>query len=127
MTSPFYSRTLLFTLPQEVNALSIFGNDKKYICSPRGECRLASFSYFYLVIVLPPVNIINLVGACLRTHRGRQAVQYVYEWKHLYHGWKVTTRQKYSQPASYICRHSATLASRSRQGACRPIKGLNFQ
>ena len=35
------------------------------------DCQLASFSYFYLVIVqLPPVNIINLVRMCLRTHIG---------------------------------------------------------
>ena len=34
------------------------------------DCQLASFSYFYVVIVLPTVNIINLVRTCLRTHIG---------------------------------------------------------
>ena len=31
-----------------VNAISIFGNDKKYICSPRGDCRLATTFLFVL-------------------------------------------------------------------------------
>ena len=36
---------------QAVNAISIFGNDKKGICSRRGECRLPTgHIYFYLVI-----------------------------------------------------------------------------
>ena len=37
------------------------------------DCQLASFSYFYLVIVFTAgqaVNIINLVRTCLRTHIG---------------------------------------------------------
>ena len=76
MTSPFYSRTLLFNtsplpLPiQVVNAISIFGNDKKVYLQSKGRMPTAnwplqSFSYFYLVIVLLPVNIVNLVR---RTH-----------------------------------------------------------
>ena len=63
MTSPFYSRTLLYsTLPssslpiQVVNAISIFGNGKiVYLqskgCMPTANWPLQSFSYFYLVIV----------------------------------------------------------------------------
>ena len=63
MTSPFYSRTLLYsTLPssslpiQVVNGISIFGNDKNSIFAvqgvhPTANCPLQCFSYFYLVIV----------------------------------------------------------------------------
>ena len=63
MTSPFYSRTLLYnTLPspslpiQVVNAISIFGNDKiVYLqskgCMPTANWPLQSFSCFYFVIV----------------------------------------------------------------------------
>ena len=58
MTSPFYSRTLLFTPPpslplQVVNVLSI-SEMIKSIFAVQGvnvDCQLASFSYFYLVIV----------------------------------------------------------------------------
>ena len=63
MTSPFYSRTLLYNTPpspslpiQVVSAISIFGNDKiVYLqskgCMPTANWPLQSFSYFYLVIV----------------------------------------------------------------------------
>ena len=40
MTRPFYSYTLLFHPLPTVNAVSIFRNDKKHICSPRRECLL---------------------------------------------------------------------------------------
>ena len=36
------------------------------------DCQLATFSYFYLVIFLPLVNIINLVHMCLRTHNAKR-------------------------------------------------------
>ena len=75
MTSPFYSRTLLFTPPppppiQVVNASAFSEIIKKYICCPRSECRLPTgqSSHFYLMIVFTAqVNIINLVRTCLRT------------------------------------------------------------
>ena len=63
MTSPFYSRTLLYSTPpssslpiQVVNVISIFGNDKiVYLlskgCMLTANWPLQSFSYFYLVIV----------------------------------------------------------------------------
>ena len=63
MTSPFYSRILLYNTPPSpslsimvVNAISIFGNDKiVYLqskgCMPTANWPLQSFSYFYLVIV----------------------------------------------------------------------------
>ena len=35
-------------------------------------CQLVTFSYFYLVIVFPLVNIINLVHTCLRTHNAKR-------------------------------------------------------
>ena len=41
---------------------------------PTANWPLQSFSYFYLVLVLLPVNIVNLVHMCLRTNKtgGRQ-------------------------------------------------------
>ena len=73
---------LSFLPIQVVNAISTFGNDRKYICSPgaNDDCQLANLSYFYLVIVLLPfnmVNIVTLVRTCLGTHI-MQAVQYAY-------------------------------------------------
>ena len=62
MTSPFYSRTLLFNTPPlptphtGSHVISIFGNDKiLYLqskgCMPTANWPLQSFSYFYLEIV----------------------------------------------------------------------------
>ena len=61
MNSLFYSRTLLFNLPPPRTGGQCdqhFGNDKKYICSPRvdADCRVPTGHYnfsaiFYLVIV----------------------------------------------------------------------------
>ena len=87
MTSPFYSppsfSTLLLPPPplpiQVVNAISIFRNAKIVFlqskgCMPTANWPLQSFSYFYLVLVLLPINIVNLVHMCLRTNirEGRQ-------------------------------------------------------
>ena len=101
MTSPFYSRTLLYSTPpsssllpiQVVNAISIFGNDKTvYLqskgCMPTANRPLQSFSYFYLVIVFTAGQYgwsrTYVLG---NKYKRRQAIQYVYEWKHLYHSW----------------------------------------
>ena len=85
MTSPFYSPPSFSTLPlsilpiQVVNAISIFGNDKIVFLQSKGcmltaNWPLQSFSYFYLLLFLLPVNIVNLVHMCLRTNirGGRQ-------------------------------------------------------
>ena len=85
MTSPFYSPPSFSTLPppplpiQVVNAISIFGNYKIVFlqfkgCMLTANWPLKSFSYFYHVLVLLPVNIVNLVHMCLRTNirGGRQ-------------------------------------------------------
>ena len=85
MTSPFYSPPSFSTPPlsslpiQVVNAVSIFRNDKIVFLQSKGcmltaNWPLQSFSYFYLVLVLLWVNIVNLVHMCLRTNKrgGRQ-------------------------------------------------------
>ena len=48
---------------------------------PTANCPLQSFSYFYLVIVLLLVNIVNLVHMCLRTNirGGRQLSMFMSE------------------------------------------------
>ena len=69
MTSPLYSHTLLFTLlppslPLQVVYVLSISEMIKSIFAVQGtnaNCQLASFSYFYVVIVLLPVNIIDLV------------------------------------------------------------------
>ena len=87
MTSLFYSPPSFSTLPiQVVNAISIFGNDKIVFlqskgCMPTANWPLQSFSYFYLVLVLLLVNIVNLVHMCLRTNirGGRQLSMFMSE------------------------------------------------
>ena len=78
---------------QVVNAISTFGNDKiLYLqskgCMPTANWPLQSFSYFYLVIVFTAGKYswshTYVLG---NKYKRRQATQYVYEWKHLYHGW----------------------------------------
>ena len=69
MTSQFYSRTLFHPLPV-VNAVSIFRNDKKYICSPRCECPVPSgqFQLFlscgFVIIKKLLVNMVNRENIC---------------------------------------------------------------
>ena len=48
---------------------------------PTANCPLQSFSYFYLVIVFLPVNIVNLVHMYLRTNirGGRQFSMFMSE------------------------------------------------
>ena len=48
---------------------------------PTANWPLQSFSYFYLVLVLLPVNIVNLIHMCLRTNirGGRQLNMFMSE------------------------------------------------
>ena len=69
-TSPFYSRTRLFThtLPPHTGSqsmlVSIFGNDKSIFAVEEvgAACQLATFSYFYLIVFTPGQYIINLAS-----------------------------------------------------------------
>ena len=41
------------------------------------DCQLATFSYFYLIVL--PINIINLVNTCLRTHHAKRVSMFMSE------------------------------------------------
>ena len=58
--------------------VSIFRNDKSIFAveGVGADCQLVTFSYFYL-IVFTPVNIIDLVHACLRTRNAKRGGQYI--------------------------------------------------
>ena len=76
-TSPLYFGTHLFTHslpPSPYRQSMLVGNDKSMFAveGVGGDCQLATFSYFYLVIVFPPANMINLVHTCLRTHNAKR-------------------------------------------------------
>ena len=72
-TSPFYYGTHLPHIPSlPIQAISIFGNDKIVYLQSKGwmstaACQLATFSYFYLVIVFTARQH-NLVHTRLREH-----------------------------------------------------------
>ena len=54
--------------------VSIFGNDISIFAveGVGADCRLANFSYFYLIVSTALINIINLVHTCLRTHNAKR-------------------------------------------------------
>ena len=84
---PPFQHFSLSPLPiQVVNAISIFRNDKIVFlqskgCMPTANWPLQSFSHFYLVLVLLPVNIVYLVHMCVRTNirGGRQLSMFMSE------------------------------------------------
>ena len=82
-TSPFYSGTHLFTHPLPPHKgsqcwlafsaiIKVYFQSKGWVAI--ADCQLVTFSYFYLIV--PPVNIINLVHTCLRTHDANRGGQY---------------------------------------------------
>ena len=69
MVSPFYPVLSFSSLPiqVELNVISIFRNDQKYICRkecllPTGHCKVSVI--FILLLFILPVNIVDLILTC---------------------------------------------------------------